>query len=209
MSFMNKLTLFHRITFFAIVSLVILSCKLPISLQETPTPTSNPLQGSASGGSNGGNGGNQGGSNGGPNSPVFTPVSTQESTTTPDPTPPTGGPYIVKQTLNKGGETISGQVCKVTDPFVVHFVTPKVTFDTTYVPLSAMNGNYNYGYSFPSLGETDTGTGTYSLSKATDNSDALILNMVGNIHTVFKGVDTKIPFTYVFELVPSTQTTCP
>jgi hypothetical protein len=115
----------------------------------------------------------------------------------------------VKQTSNVGGETISGQVCKVTDPFVVHFVTPKVTFDTTYTPISAANGNYNFAYSFPDLGETDTGTGTYTLTTAPGNPDALVLKMTGRIHTVFTGFDGNIAQAYSFQLVPSTETTCP
>jgi len=205
----------HSFWLSAILSLLLIttiSCAFPLS---TPVPTATATQappaasngnigGLAGGGSKGGSqgGGNNGGSNGGSNN------NQSASVPTTGPTPPAHGPYVVKQTQNQGGESISGFVCRLTDPFTVNFVTPKITFNVLYTPENASQGKWTYAYSFPSLGETHDASGSYTLSPAGADG-TLSLAMTGADHVVFKGFDGKMPFQYSFGLAPATNVPCP
>lgn len=187
-----------------VISCVALPPRQPTS---TATPTS------AGGGNNGGEINNPPGLS--PNAtPIPTLVPTSHPTSVPTtaptliPTPMAQGPYVVKQIRSAGGETISGEVCTITDAFTVTFKAPAVTFITRFVPQNASSGNLSYAYSLPKAGETHDATGTYTLSLA--NADGtLLLSMIVSDHVVFKGFDGIKTVNYEFNLVPSTNTSCP
>jgi hypothetical protein len=135
-----------------------------------------------------------------------TPVPTIAPTSNPTPSPQ--GPYVVKQIRSAGGETISGEVCSITEVFDETFKAPAVTFITKFVPQNASAGNLSYAYSLPKAGETHDATGTYTLSLAGADG-TLLLSMKVSDHVVFKGFDGIMPVNYEFNLVPSMNTSCP
>jgi hypothetical protein len=140
--------------------------------------------------------------------PTSHPTHVPTTAPTSNPTPRPHGPYVVKQIRSAGGETISGEVCSITDAFDVTFKAPAVTFITKFVPQNASSGNLSYAYSIPKAGETHDATGTYTLSLA--NADGtLLLSMIVSDHVVFKGFDGIKTVNYEFNLVPSTNTSCP
>jgi hypothetical protein len=115
---------------------------------------------------------------------------------------------VVRQVITLGGEQISGFACRTTAPFSTHMVTPKVTFDIAFVPLTADTGNWSYAYSIPSAGETHDAAGTYTIA-APDQTGARQLAFSGPDHVVFKGFDGNIPQRYRFDLVPGPVSVCP
>lgn len=187
-----------------VMSCVALPPRQPIS---TATPTS-------------AGGGNSGGEINNPPSlssnatPIPTLMPTSHPTPVPTiaptllPTPMAQGPYVVKQIRSAGGETISGEVCSLTEAFNVTFNAPTVTFITRFVPQNASSGNLSYAYNIPKAGETHDATGTYTLSLA--NADGtLLLSMIVSDHVVFKGFDGIKTVNYEFNLVPSSNISCP
>ncbi len=135
-------------------------------------------------------------------------ISVPTMTPTPSSTSKPQGPFVVKQIRSQGGETISGEVCSITDTFGVTFKTPSVTFITQFVPQNASAGNLSYAYSLPKAGETHDATGTYTLSLAGADG-TLLLSMKVSDHVVSNGYDGTIPINYEFNLVPSSHTSCP
>ncbi len=115
---------------------------------------------------------------------------------------------MVKQIETLGGESISGLVCSLAQPFIVNFVTPKITFNNTYAPQSNSNGSWAYAYSFPTLGETHDAKGSYTLSPAGADG-TLLLTETGSDHVVFHGFDGSVPVNYKFDLVPTSGSPCP
>jgi hypothetical protein len=139
---------------------------------------------------------------------TVTPTATDTPTLTPEPTTPAQGPYVVKQIMTLGHETLSGGVCKLTDPFVVNVTTPQVAFTFNFAPQAADHGTLTYAYSIPSAGEAHDAKGTYTIKPAgTDGT--LALTMDGSDHVTFKGFDGKFPVHYQFDLVPSADVPCP
>jgi|SRR5579859_658850 len=137
-----------------------------------------------------------------------TPTTPTPTATEPTPTPGSGGPYVVKQVETLGGETISGGVCSLTQPFLVHSTTPKVTFNFVFVPLDAKHGSVTYVYSIPSAGESHDAKGTYTISPP-DPDGTLHLSLSVSDHVVFHGFDGNIPLSYKFDLVPAVNVPCP
>ena len=202
---MKKQSPLLRAITLSLILIIAISC---VSLSpQSLSPTMTPGADGVSGGSGGGGGVNGGGVNGGGGSGSDNPGNPPLAET-PEPTPGTSGPYIVKQTESLGGETISGQVCNVNDPFTVNNVSPKITFNMDFAPESADHGTLAYAYSFPSLGESHDATGTYTLRQA-DADGTLLLSMSVSDHVVFNGFDGIIPTHYQFDLVPSMSTSCP
>jgi hypothetical protein len=141
-------------------------------------------------------------------SPTPTPSPSPSTTASPSPTPPGQGPYIVKQTENQGGETVSGTVCDTRRPFVVHVVSPGVTFDWPFAPSGDSAGAWSYAYTFPSLGESHDASGTYTISPSDEDGTRQVAT-TGRDHVVFNGFDGMIPRNYSFDLVQSATTSCP
>ncbi len=137
-----------------------------------------------------------------------TPSPTPTLTATPTPVPQSGGPYIVEQTETLGGEKISGQVCRLTQPFGVTSVTPKVSFVFVFVPSAADHGKVTYSYSIPSAGESHDAAGTYTI-RPIAGTNKLLLSLTVSDHVVFHGFDGHIPLAYQFGLVPDSSLHCP
>jgi hypothetical protein len=156
--------------------------------------------GNGSGGTGSNNGGNNGGTGGG-NEIGITATATELADIY-------AGPYVVKQIETLGGEAISGTVCSLTQPFSVISVTPKVTFSFNFAPIDAKHGKAAYAYSIASAGESHQADGTYSIAPV-DKSGTLQLSLYVSDHVVFKGFDGNIPNRYKFNLVPSTDGSCP
>ncbi len=133
---------------------------------------------------------------------------TQTPTSTPNPTPSTQGPYVVKQTRSLGGETISGEVCSLTDPFQVTVVSPKVTFLFNFIPAAADHGQWTYAYNISQAGETHDAKGNYTIRDA-GGDGTLVLSMTGSDGVAFKGFAGPMPISYGFNLVPSLAVSCP
>lgn len=210
----------RRVITLILTMVLMLSCALPLSLQQslkvTPTPTSVPLlnisgqsvqnaQG-ASGGSgqsgsgSAGGGGQNGsdGSNNGSNTQVPTLIGGGVVT----------GPYAVKQIESLGHETISGFVCSTILPFAVNATAPNVSWVFNFVPQGANQGKWTYAYFIQRAGESHNASGSYTLSSpGTDGT--LHLTMAGQDHVVFKGFDGNLPVHYKFDLVPDQSTSCP
>lgn len=154
--------------------------------------------GSRAGGSGGnsgpGNGGSSGGGTSGNGSPQVSETPTEPALS--------GGPYLVKQTMSLGGETIQGQVCSLSKPFIVNVTTRKVAFVFNFVPADAVHGAWSYAYNIASAGETHSASGTYTVGlPAKDGS--LTLSMTGVDNVAFKGFSGPFPVRYQFSLVPS------
>jgi hypothetical protein len=197
----------------ALISMT-LACALP-ALAGTATPTpglvtigSKDGTGSSNSGADGSNGGTGSGTNGSDQSQPPSNETSPDATATPPPLPDPGGPYVVKQIESLGGETISGFVCSLTQPFIVNSATPKVAWVFNFLPQNASHGNVNYAYSIPSAGEKHTATGNYTISPP-DKDGTLHVSLKGSDHVTFKDFDGKFPFTYKFDLVPSGNTSCP
>jgi hypothetical protein len=169
------------------------------------------LGGGNSGGTGSGNSGGTGSGNSGGTGSGNSGSATQPPPSTPEPTPtlPTvaGGPYEVKQIVSLGHETISGQVCSLTTPFVVFAVAPAASWTFNFVPQSADHGTLTYAYNIPKAGESHDAKGTYTLAQA-DVNGTLLLTMAVRDHVVFKGFDGAIPNKYSFKLVPTPGVTC-
>ena len=116
------------------------------------------------------------------------------------------GPFTVRQTETLGGETISGSVCDLAQPFTVLAVAPNVTWNFVFVPLDATHGQVTYSYSIPSAGETHDASGTYRVG-APAQDGTLVLSMAVSDHVTFHGFDGNIPLSYQFSLVPAVK--CP
>jgi len=180
--------------------------------QTTDTPTSNAGGGSSGGAGSAGNssggagsGGNSSGGAGagGSNNVISSPVPTKNPTPSPQ-----GGPYVVKQIQTLADEKISGEVCSITNAFIVNVTTPKVAFNFSFVPAGAERGKWTYAYSIPSAGESHDAHGDYTISQASTDG-TLLVSMTGSDHVVFKGFDGSFPVHYTFDLVPSQNTGCP
>src|ERR1700693_2853536 len=124
-----------------------LACSLPTAAATSTPPAPATATATAGGGSVGGGsvGANTGASPTATATPTATstatatatPTATDTPTDTPVPTPASKGPYVVKQTIVLGKETLSGAVCKLTDPFFVTSTAPKVTFIFNFAPQAA------------------------------------------------------------------------
>lgn len=203
---MNKLYRFWLM--FCVLLLPALACSFPVSSVSGAKAT--PVLGVNSGGAN------NGGANPAPDSvtstaspsPSPSPSPTASPTPTFTPTPDQSSSYLVKQIITLGGESVSGAVCNLGQPFDVAYATPKVNFVTHYIPTGAFKGNWTYSYSIASAGESHDAVGTYTLAPA-DPPGVLLLTMSGSDHVVFKGFDGKVPSRYQFNLVPASVKTCP
>lgn len=169
-------------------------------------PTS--LSGAAGGGSGDGGGGASPALPATP-TPVATvvtlPASSEPETSLLD--TPDFGAYSVKQIQTLGGESISGLVCDIRQPFVVNAATSKVAWVFLFTPAAnGGSGNVSYTYSIPSAGESHDATGTYRVTDS-DQSGTRHVNLGVSDHVVFKGFDGNIPVRYKFDLVPAP--TCP
>jgi hypothetical protein len=197
-----------------------MACALPGTASRTTKPTATPTQngpvlpvssGGSNGGNNGGNNGgtgNNGGNNGGKGSNSGNNGDTGGNVDSPTELPSINfGPYVVKQIETLGGESISGSVCSLTQPFGVLSNTPHVAFTFNFVPQDAQHGTVSYTYSIPKAGESHDAAGTYSLIPV-DKVGTLQLSLSVSDHVVFKGFDGNIPNKYKFNLVPSDNTTC-
>ncbi len=209
-----------RVMIIILATILMLSCALPLSLQRALTPTSTPTTsspinigggivqngvgggagngqgGSAGSGGSGGNGGTGGGTGNGSNSQIEV---------TPD---PNQIPYVVKQIVSQGHETISGQVCTLTRPFIVSAVAPEVSWTFIYTPSDAVHGSWVYAYSITKAGETHDAAGSYNISQVSSDG-TLRLTMTGTDNVAFKGYSGPFPVRYYFNLIPSQNATCP
>ncbi len=183
----------------------------------TPTPTPTAMPGLTIGGGTGGTGGSTGGSSGGTggstggSSSGGTGGSSEGGSNSASPTklPDISSiAYVVKQIETLGGESISGIVCSLTQPFSVLSVTPHVTFTFIFVPQNAQQGKVAYAYSIQSAGESHDASGTYTLAQVSKDG-TLQLSLTVSDHVVFKGFDGNIPNHYKFNLVPSAAVSCP
>jgi hypothetical protein len=112
------------------------------------------------------------------------------------------GPFTVKQTMNLGGETLSGTVCDLTKQFAVQAVAPAVSWTFLFSPGSATQGTVTYAYTISSAGETHNASGNYTVGlPAADGT--LVLSMTVRDHVTFNGFDGTFPLTYKFSLVPA------
>ena len=175
----------------------------------TTTTTTDAVASSASGAGSGGQG--AGGAGSAPSSlppvttapPTTPPPTTEPPTTVPSPT--YYGSYSVKQIVSLGGETISGSVCDVRQPFQVGAVAPRAAWSFMFVPDGAQDGHtgaLSYAYEIPSAGESHVATGTYTLSDSDPDGIRHVALKVSD-HVVFKGFDGNIPVSYNFDLVPT------
>jgi hypothetical protein len=181
-----------------------------MTLAATVTPAPGLTAGGSAGGAGSGNGGGGGsGSNGGNNGGRAGTDGSTDVTATPTQLPDIYyGPYQVKQIETLGGESISGFVCNLTQPFTVLSTTPKVAFTFVFVPQDAQRGKVTYTYSIPKAGESHNAAGTYTLALL-DKAGTQQLSLTVSDHVVFKGFDGNIPLRYKFNLVPSTNVSCP
>ena len=154
--------------------------------------------GSAGGGASGGGGAGSGGGGTIPAASV-SPTPSPELVTL-------GGPYVVKQDMSLGGETIGGQVCSLTRPFVVAAQTPKVAWNFAFVPADAAHGAFTYAYNIASAGETHSASGTYTIGAGAEGT--LVLTMIGVDNVAFKGFSGPFPINYHFKLVPTPVAGC-
>ena len=215
---MKKQPFVWRVITLSLILITMLSCALTPTVTPTPTPGQTPslTPNASGGGTNGGTGGNSsGGGNGGGNGSGGNGGSGGTNNTaetlapTPGLTPDVAtGPYVVKQIETLGHESISGVVCKVTQPFGVNASAPEVSWVFGFAPLGSDHGNWTYAYSIPKAGESHDAKGAYTLAQASSDG-TLRLTMTGSDHVVFKGFDGSIPVRYKFDLVPSPNTTCP
>jgi hypothetical protein len=119
------------------------------------------------------------------------------------------GPFVVRQIETLGGERISGGLCRMGDPFVVNFVTPRVAFSAVFTPhAGGLTGSVSYAYSISSAGESHSAQGTYTGHADYATGIVRIAFSVSD-HVVFKGFDGNIPNQYKFDLVPETGVPCP
>jgi hypothetical protein len=107
-----------------------------------------------------------------------------------------------------GHETISGQVCTLTRPFIVSAVAPEVSWTFIYTPRDAGHGSWVYAYSITKAGETHDAAGSYQISQVSDDG-TLLLTMTGTDNVAFKGFSGPFPVNYRFNLIPSQNATCP
>ena len=204
----------------SLILITMLSCTLTPTITPTPTPTpgqtlsltpnAGSIGGSSSSDANGNSGGNSSGngssSNGGTDG-TNNPGDTVSPTS--GVTPEVGTePYVVKQLVSLGHESISGGVCSVTKPFAVSAVAPSVSWAFNFAPLGVDHGNWTYAYVISKAGESHDAKGTYTLTQ-TSPDGTLLLTMKGSDHVVFKGFDGNFPVSYKFNLVPSQNLTCP
>ncbi len=118
------------------------------------------------------------------------------------------GPFVVKQTVTLGHETISGTVCDITKPFTVPAVAPNVSWNFNFIPADASKGTWTYAYTIQSAGESHDASGTYTIGlPAMDGT--LTLTMKGSDHVVFTGFNGNLPVSYQFNLVPTNPAACP
>jgi hypothetical protein len=110
------------------------------------------------------------------------------------------GPYLVVQIETLGHEVISGLVCALDKPFAVHMATPKVSFDTGFVPNDNTRGAVTYAYNIPSAGESHEAHGSYTITPAKDGILSLAFQV--SDHVVFHGFDGNIPLRYKMNLAP-------
>jgi hypothetical protein len=199
-----------------LTTILMLSCALPFSLQQalTPTPTTSPAlnigggivqNGTGSGGAGNGQGGSGGSGSSGGSGGGSGNGSNSQVGVTPD---SAHLPYVVKQIVSLGKETISGQVCNLTRTFTVGAVAPEVSWSFIYNPSSADHGSWVYAYSIPKAGETHDAAGTYTISQVSSDG-TLLLTMSGSDKVAFKGFAGTFPVNYKFNLVPSQNTQCP
>jgi hypothetical protein len=198
-----------------LATILTLSCALPLSLQRALSPSSTPTTSPAlnigggivqNGNGNGGAGNGQGGSAGsGGSGGGFGNGSNSQVGVTPN---PNHLPYVVKQIVSLGHETISGQVCNLTQKFTVNAVAPEVSWNFIYNPSDAGQGSWVYAYSIPKAGETHDAAGSYKISQVSSDG-TLRLTMTGSDKVAFKGFAGTIPVNYYYNLVPSQNTACP
>ena len=182
----------------------------PITLAATVTPALGQSTGGSTGDAGSGNGSDGGSaSKGGNNGNNGSTDGSAGVTATPTQLPDIyNGPYLVKQIETLGGESISGFVCSLTQPFSVLSTTPKVAFTFVFVPQDARRGKVTYTYAIPKAGESHDAAGTYTLALI-DKLGTQQLSLAVSDHVVFKGFDGNIPLRYKFNLVPSTNGSCP
>ena len=197
-----------RLTCVAAALMVVLNACGSSDTATTTTTTTDAVASSASGAGSGDQGA------GGAGSPSSLPPVTTAPPTTPPPTtePPTTvpspsyyGSYSVKQIVSLGGETISGTVCDVRQPFQVGAVAPRAVWSFMFVPDGAQDGHagaLSYAYEIPSAGESHAATGTYTISDSGPDGVRHVALKVSD-HGVFKGFDGNIPASYNFDLVPA------
>ncbi len=132
--------------------------------------------------------------------------------TTPEATEAVGGGgsetgstgYEVVKVMDMGGETLSGTICALDQPFEVTMDTPRIAFTISFTPANTTNGSFEFAYDFPDLGESDSGGGTYVISNpAGDGSRTVTMN--GTITTTFNGGGGTIPLHYEMGLSPSSS----
>ena len=181
-----------------------------MTLAATVTPALGQSAGGSAGDAGSGNGGDGGSaSKGGNNGGTGGTDGSADVTATPTQLPDVYyGPYLVKQIETLGGESISGFVCSLTQPFSVLSTTPKVAFTFVFVPQDAQRGKVTYTYSIPKAGESHNAAGTYTLALI-DKVGTQQLSLGVADHVVFKGFDGNIPLRYKFNLVPYADASCP
>ncbi|MEO8394400.1 MAG: SH3 domain-containing protein [Chloroflexota bacterium] len=112
------------------------------------------------------------------------------------------GPYSATKIMNLGGETVSGSICAVDQPFIVTIAPQGISFDMQFAPNDAAAGTYSYSYSGTGDGEKDTGSGTYSISDvASDGSRTLTFD--GTQFSTFTSGSTSFNLHYSFGLTPT------
>lgn len=146
--------------------------------------------------------------------PTATPTPTSPPTPTPVPTPTItpGGPYLVKQTMTRGDETLvspAGGIC-TNSIWRVPVNTSTIQFLMVFDPhgvYPGINGNtFGYYYTFPSLGESHHAEGSYTLTSKPGGS--VTVSISAQDHVVFNGFDGNVPLSYQFDLVPMGSGNC-
>lgn len=117
------------------------------------------------------------------------------------------GPYNAEKIMNLGGETLSGFVCALDQPFTISMLAGGRSFDIQFMPTDSTQGTFSYGYSVPEAGETVTAEGSYRVSEAAaDGSRTLTLD--GTQVNRFSGGSPTFHLQYSIGLTPQTTGSC-
>ena len=111
------------------------------------------------------------------------------------------GPYRVVKVMDRAGEAVSGIVCAIDRPFIVHMQTRPATFDIEFEPADKSRGTWTYAYDIPAAGESHRAHGDHTVSPATaDGTRSLTID--GPDFVTFRGFAGPIQMHYVMGFAP-------
>jgi hypothetical protein len=119
----------------------------------------------------------------------------------PNSTPESLGPYRVVKVMDRAGEAVSGIVCAIDRPFVVHMQTRPATFDIEFEPADKSRGTWTYSYDIPTAGESHRAHGEHTVSAAAAEGTRS-LTIDGPDFVTFRGFAGPIQMHYVMGLTP-------